>query len=116
MNGRMTGMLLAAALALSPAAVIADEGSHSLEALVVQMADTPAEHAALAEHFRAKAEAARKEAKRHEGMARSYGAGKLNTRIEMSAHCKRLAASNNAAADEYEALAKLHEEESKKAK
>jgi hypothetical protein len=48
-------------------------------------------------------------------MARTYGTGTLTERVQMSNHCKRLAASNNAAADEYEALAKLHEAESKKA-
>jgi hypothetical protein len=110
----MAGLLLTAVLAFAPAAVLADEGSHSLEDLVVRMADTPSDHAALAEHFRAKAAAARKTARRHESMARTYGAGKLTERAQMGSHCKKLAASSNAAADEYEALAKLHEQESKK--
>ena len=81
----------------------------SVEELVVEMANTPAEHAAVARYFRAKAEDARGEMRMHQGMARSYGGGKLGTRIQLKAHCDKLAEQYGAAAAEYEELAKLHD-------
>ena len=98
-----------AALSIAPAAVLADE-PQSLEELVVGMADTPADHAAVARHFRAEAEDSRAAARRHESMARVYGGGKLNTRIQMRGHCDKLAEQYTAIAAEYEELAKLHDQ------
>jgi len=114
MQTRIALTVLAGALALSPALALADEGSHSLEQLVVEMADTPSDHAALASHYRAKAAAARAEAAKHESMGRTYSGGKFFQRTAMQSHCKKIAADNAAVATEYEELAKLHEEESKK--
>ncbi len=116
MTGRIAVTLLLGALALSPGLAAAGEGAHSLEQLVVEMAHSPADHAALAAHYRAKAAAAKAEAKRHESMGRTYSGGKFFQRSAMQAHCKKIAASNTAAAAEYEALATLHEEEAKKTK
>jgi hypothetical protein len=109
----LTASLLTS-LALTPAVLWADEPK-SLEELVVEMADTPADHAAVAAHFRAKAVEARATAKRHQSMSRAYGGGKLGTRIQMRGHCDRLAEENGAIAGEYEALAKLHDELAKAA-
>lgn len=106
---------LLGAFALSPSLTFADEGAHSLEQLVVESADSAADHAALASHYRAKAAAARAEAKRHESVGRAYSGGKMMERERMRQHCKKLAAENNAMAGEYEELAKIHEAESKKA-
>jgi hypothetical protein len=108
MRAWILAVSLMAGLVLTPAALFADE-TKSLEELVVEMADTPAEHAAVAAHFREKAAHARAAAERHKSMARAYGGGKLNTRIEMRGHCERLAQQNEAMAAEYEALAKLHD-------
>lgn len=116
MQNRMAATLLLGALAFSPGLAAAGEGSHSLEQLVVEMAHTPADHAALATHYRAKAAAARAEAKQHESMGRVYSGGKFFQRSSMQAHCKKIAADNTAIAVEYEALAKLHEEAATKAK
>jgi len=107
----MTAALIFGVLALSPGVSLAEEAGHSLEEVVVEMANTPAEHAALARHFRAKAEQARSEAQRHEGMARAYGAGKLTQRQNLKRHCQGLAEKSTAMAVDYEALAKFHEEE-----
>jgi hypothetical protein len=104
---------LSAVLALSPIAALAGSG-HDLEQLVVEMADSPSDHAALAEHYRAKAAEARAAAARHESMGRVYTGGKMMQRAAMQSHCKRLAASNEAMAAEYEALAKVHDAEAKK--
>lgn len=101
------------ALALAPGLAAADETPRSLEQLAVEMAHTPADHAALASHYRAKAADARGEATRHKGMARAYTGGKANARAGMQSHCKKIAAKNASIAKEYEALAKLHEQEAK---
>ncbi len=116
MNSQIAVTLLLGALALSPGLAAAGEGAHSLEQLVVEMAHSPADHAALATHYRAKARTARAEAKQHESMGRTYSGGKFFQRTSMQAHCKKIAADNTSVAAEYEALAKLHEEEAKKAK
>jgi hypothetical protein len=109
MRSRIAALSLAAALAITPAMLFADEPK-SLEELVVAMADTPADHAAVASHFRARAEEARHAAKRHKSMARAYGGGKLNTRVQMSGHCDRLVTEYEAMAVEYDDLAKLHDQ------
>lgn len=111
-----TALVLGTALAtfpsLLPGSVRADEPV-SVEELVVDMANTPADHAAVAKYFRAKAAEARSEANRHKSMGRVYTGGKFHHRSQMESHCKKLTAQSNAMADEYEALAKLHEEEAK---
>lgn len=116
MHGRMSVTLLLGALAFSPGLAAAQETSHSLEQLVVESADSPADHTALAKHYRAKAAAARADAREHESMGRVYSGGKFFERSSMQAHCKKIAAENTAVAVEYEALATLHEGEAKKAR
>jgi hypothetical protein len=105
--------LLLGTLAFSPLAGFAGDQEHSLEQLVVEMANTPSEHAALAAHFRAKAESARAQARRHESMASAYTGGKLMQREAMKSHCQKISSSYKTMADEYEALAKLHDDASK---
>ena len=100
--------LLAGALLIQPGLAAAAE-SHSLEQLVIEMANTPAEHAALAKHYRAQAADARAAAAEHESMAKAYGAGKLSQRAQMEEHCKKLSAQYTALATQYEDLAKLEE-------
>jgi len=113
MRTGIAAALLAGALALSPGLAAAGEGSQSLEELVVEMAHTSGQHAALARHFHAKAEEARTEARRHESMGRNYSAGKLVQKAAMQSHCKKIASEYNGMAAEYEAMAKLHEEAAK---
>jgi len=102
-------------LALVPAWSSAADDAEPLELHAVESATTPADHMTLAEYYRAKAADAQAEAKRHESMGRAYTQGKLGTSTAQ-AHCKRLSEQNSAIAAEYEALAKLHEGEAKKAK
>ena len=107
--------LLLGMVALAPASALAQGGTGaSLEQLVIEMADTPAEHAAVAKHYRALAAQARSEAARHDSMGRAYAGRKLAESQKMKQHCAKLAAENNAMAAEYDALAALHEAESKK--
>lgn len=109
---RTATALLACALFVQPGLAAAAE-SHSLEQLVIEMADTPADHAALAKHFQAKAADARAAAAEHEAMAKSYAAGKLAERVQMQDHCKKLSVQYNALAAQYDDLAKLEEAASK---
>ena len=111
---RIAVALLFGTLVLSPGLALAEEAGHSLEEVVVEMADTPAEHAALARHYRAKADEARAEVRRHEGMGRAYGGGKLTQRQQMKRHCQSISEKFTAAAADYDALAKLHDEAAKK--
>lgn len=109
--------LLVGLLALAPVmATAAAHDSHSLEQLVIEMAHTPAEHAALAAHYRAKAADARADAAVHEKMGRTYNSGKDMQRLQMKKHCDKIAANFTSMANEYDAMAKLHDAESAKAK
>lgn len=119
MLGKIGITLLLAALVLSPGLALAMEDTHtehSLEQLVEEMAHTPADHAALATHYRAKAAEARADAASHEKMAKSYALQKHGAADPMRAHCKKIAANSKATAAEYDALARLHDAESKKVK
>ena len=113
MVSRIASGLLLGALALSPGLALAEEG-HSLEQVVVEMAETPAQHTALAQYYAQKAQEARAEARQHESMGRVYTGGKLVQRQRMQRHCQNLSEKYAAAADDYAALAKLHEEAAKK--
>jgi len=102
----ITTALLSAMLAAPLAAVAQD---HDIEHLVIEMASTPQEHQAVAQHYTMKAAEAREESRRHEGMARVYaGGGRSQPRGRQ--HCENLAAKFEEIAVEYDELAKLHQE------
>ncbi len=86
----------------------------SLEALLVEFANTPQEHLALAGYYRGKAADARGAAVEHRAMAKHYASGKLLQRDAMKAHCEGLAKQFDAAAAEYEQLAAGHDAEAKR--
>lgn len=121
MTTRIAALLLLGAVALAPGFAAAAE-PESLEEVVVEMADTPAEHAALASHYRAKAADAKAEAREHDRMARTYKPpqeikmnwGTVQQRQKMADHCNRISQQSEANAQDFEALAKLHDEEAKK--
>ncbi len=110
---RIAMALLVGALAFSPGVALASEGDHSLEQLAVEMANTADQHAALARYYRAKAEDSLAEARAHADMGSSYSRGKLTQRQRMKSHCQKLSEKQAEIAEEYQALAKLHEEASK---
>lgn len=114
MRNRIASALLVGALALSPGFAFAEESGASIEQLVVDMADTPANHAAVAKFYREKAEDERAAAYTHQAMGRSYSRAKMASERKLEAHCNRISELNKATAEEYEAVAKLHEEASKK--
>ena len=102
-------------LAFSTQIAVAQTDERSLEELAIEGADTPAEHQALASHYRAKAAEARAESKRHEGIAKAYGRmPKPIHREKMQQHCGKLAENARNEATEYDSLAKAHEDEAKK--
>jgi len=108
-------LALCLGLNLLPAfALAADVSDHGLEQLLIESASTPQQHAALANHFRAKAAEAREEAAWHRKMASMYGAGKLVTAQAQREHCEKLAAVNESAAQEYDKLAEGHDAQAKK--
>jgi hypothetical protein len=114
MRTRIALALLAGALALSPALTRAEDAGESLEELAVEKATTPADHAALARHYREEAAEARAEAKRHETMGRAYLGGKFPQRQVFKDHCAKISEKYTALAEEYDALAKLHEADAAK--
>ncbi|WP_018416564.1 hypothetical protein [Teredinibacter turnerae] len=94
--------------------VFAEPAESPIVQLITQMADTPADHKALAEYYRAKAESAREEIALHKSMKLSYSR-RGNTKSKgvdfnssMQKHCESLIASFETAASDYESLAKLH--------
>lgn len=88
-----------------------EASSPALEALLVEFANTPSEHRALATYYRGKAADARAEAASHRSMAKHYGAGKLIQRDAMKKHCEGLAQKLEGVAAEYDQLAAAHEKE-----
>jgi len=107
---------LAFVLAFSSAAAFAEGDGHDLEQVLIESASTPAQHQALAQHFRAKAAEARADAKRHRSMADSYAGTKLVIAAAQRKHCNDLAVSLEAQAKLYDELAAGHEAEAKSAK
>lgn len=99
--------LLSAMLA---APLVAMAQDHDIEHLVIEMANTPEEHQAVAQHYTMKAAEAREEARRHEGMARVYARRDGRTTSPGGRqHCENLAAKFEDIAGEYDELAKLHQ-------
>jgi hypothetical protein len=115
MRRRFVVAFLLGALALAPGFAGAQEGSGSLEQLVAETAHTKAEHQALAKFYTEEAADARKLANRHQSMGRAYLGSKGMNKQAFTNHCKRIAEQQEAMAKEFDALAKLHEEEAKKA-
>ena len=106
---------LTSALLVGSANVVAQtEESIGLEHLVIEMATTSAQHHAVAGHYTAKAEQARREMRRHEEMAQTYMLGKT-PRPQMRDHCLKIAKNEGEIAAEYDELAKLHEQEASNA-
>jgi len=96
-------LVIATALAASPMSAVATE--MDLEMVLVGSASTPAQHKALADYYRGKAEAATKEAKEHREMAKAFGGNKLALIQNMVEHSNKLAALNEEMATQYKMLA-----------
>ena len=115
MSRKMILAVLLGALAIAPG-IAGAEDDKSLEQLVVETADTKAEHEALANYYEREAADARKLANRHKSMGRAYVGGKSMNNQAMSSHCNKIAEQQEAIAKEYEEMAKMHRDEAKQAK
>ena len=106
---RMIAMLTAGlGLLLGPTAVWAQSPATTtqhLEHLMVENADTPQEHLALARYYRMKAADAMSLAEEHRLMGKHYRSRQGATQ-RMKQHCERIAELNEELASEYESLAK----------
>ena len=115
MSRRFVVALLLGALALAPSFAGAQEDSGSLEQLLAGTAHTKAEHQALAKYYAEAAADARALASRHQAMGRAYLGSKSGNKQAFENHCDKISEHQEAIAKEYDGLAKLHEEEAKKA-
>jgi hypothetical protein len=105
-------MSAGAILALAPAGAWAQtpvNTSQHLEHLMIENADTPAEHQALARYYRMKAADAKALAAEHRSMAKSYTGGNVASLRAMKKHCDRIAELNDELAAQYEDLAKAED-------
>lgn len=104
-------VVLLVAPSLPAAAQPLAEGEAALERVLAESADTPAEHQALARHYRARAAKAREKAESHRWMAAHYG-GSLKPAIaaEQRQHCEQLARGYGDQAEVFDQLATGHEE------
>jgi hypothetical protein len=108
---RFSLAVLAAALSVSLGAVPASAAEEqSLVDVLVQSADAPQEHQALADHFRKRAEALRTAAERHRSMGNHYGGNEAMKRAAKR-HCDEMAKLNEQLAAQYDELAKLHQDQ-----
>jgi hypothetical protein len=106
-------------LALAPAGAWAQAPASTtqhLDHLMIENADTPAEHEALARYYRTKAAEAKSLAEEHRAMGKSYTRSKPGvarssykgaiSEAVMAKHCDRIAELNAELAARYEDLAK----------
>lgn len=123
MRTRFTVLLLLGAFALAPGLAAAADPSQSVEQMI-ETAKTPADHKAIADRYREEAAQAKAQAQEHDKMARTYKPpqemkmnwGTVQQRQQMADHCKRISQQSAANAEDFEALAKLHDDVAKTAK
>lgn len=101
------------ALALSAGPSLAGTDAPTLELFVIEMAQTPAQHTALAQYYRGKAADARSEQSRHEQMAKGYGAKRVTQQMRMKEHCQAIVKDLADMAKTYDEMATEHENEAK---
>lgn len=110
----LTGVL-GLLLAMPVSSIAADPAAKSLEQIAGEAASTPEQHQALADYYRKKADDARAEVTKHRHMANSFVSRSPNGQTAMRNHCAALSDAASKAATEYDAMAKLHDDEAKAA-
>ena len=112
---RIRGCLLFSILALAPLASwtqpTQEQSEMPLTDHLVESASEPADHEALARHFRIEADKLRMMALAHRSMGDSYRRSKLRKAEEQKEHCERIAALEEQISREFEELSKAHEAE-----
>lgn len=87
---------------------VAAKGPGEVELLKrIEKGGTAADHAALASYYSDQAKAAAQNATDHEAIAEQYGP--VMGKTDWATHCRSLASYYRKLADDYEAMAKLHE-------
>jgi len=104
---------LAAVLAAGNLATPALAEDAAIVRLLAESADTPQEHAALADYYDGKAAAARKQANHHRSMGKAYSGGKHFDVVKMKEHCEKLAALYESQATEFAELARMQRDAAK---
>jgi hypothetical protein len=107
-------LMLGAALVVVPLATVAVADDEAVVNVLIESANTPAQHQALANYFKAKAAVATREAADHRAMAKSYSGQKATLSAAQAEHCNKLAALSDSQAAEYEQLSATHEAAAKK--
>jgi hypothetical protein len=110
----LVGSLLMVLFAV-PAPAVGQESTRASEQLEGQPGDILGDRALWADYFRAMALSARAEMRLHKYMARSFHSGKKRAQLG-ARHCEKLVEQYRAIAEEYDALARLHDEESREAR
>lgn len=108
------GSLLMVLLA-APVSSVGQESPRPTEQLEGESGDIAGDHALLADYFRAMAASARAGVRLHTYMARSFHSGKKRAQLG-ARHCEKLVEQYRAMAEEYDALARLHDEEATEAR
>jgi hypothetical protein len=101
-------------IAVAPIASFAQSGDASLVEVLIESASTPAQHQALANYYRSKEAAAKKEAELHRAMGKTYSGEKAIISAAQMEHCSKLASLDDSMAAEYEQMAAAHETAAKK--
>ena len=100
----VVGLMLAVA---RPDSVVAKGPDEAALLKRIEKGGTAADHAALAAYYSNQAKAAAQKASDHEAIAEKYGP--VMGKTDWATHCRSLASYYRKLADDYEAMAKLHE-------
>jgi len=98
-----------------PVTAVGQESTRAPEQLEGERAEILGDHAPLADYFRAMAASARAEMRLHKFMARTFHSGKKRAQLGAH-HCEKLVEQYRAIAEEYDALARLHDDEAREAR
>ncbi len=99
----------------APAPAVGQESTRAPEQLEGEPADTRGDPALLADYFRAMALSARAEMRLHKYMARTFHSGKKRAQLG-ARHCEKVVEQYRAIAEEYDELARLHDDEAREAR
>jgi hypothetical protein len=86
---------------------------------MIATAKTAADHQAIADYYKQQAKEAQAQADRHKKMAQAYSMTSIGTQATKNhfhMHCEAMVRDYTSAANEYNALAKMHEDMAKAAK
>lgn len=115
-NMKIVSAVCLSALFALPIISSASEPQEPIEKLISELADKPAQHAAVAKYYRERAEEAKKEVEQHKKMKNAYPVSpKANfPTASINTHCDNLIKAAETEEKEYEQLAAEHEALAKK--